>query len=84
MPGFVLRPEEPSHGGSVIVVLITAQIFRCWMQHEALGLCWILFWERGGLPGAARGEFHPRAGVPKSTMTWARFTARLSSHPHKM
>lgn len=23
-----------------------------WMQHEALG---ILFWERGGLPGAAQG-----------------------------
>lgn len=39
MPGFVLRPEEPSHGGSVIVCLSDIQMLG-WMRHEALGLCW--------------------------------------------
>lgn len=48
------------------------------------GCAAILFWEQGGLPGLLGAEFHPRAGVPESAMTWARFTARLSSHPHKM
>lgn len=50
-------------------VFITAQIFRCWggcsTKHSAS------YSGSGvGCQALLRGEFHPRAGVPKSTMTW--------------